>query len=150
MIILPELRQTGEFCDVKHKYSFIQVESSISLVPKASWDLVGIQTFLYKKATAHPSHLSLSLSAKKDERDTQCCMKDASSADVEWSGVGYISLVWVREVSCSLSSMQKTSLAQKPNTNMGIIKVFLDNKDFIRKWALDLIELLQFFESSRD
>lgn len=44
------------------------------------------------------------------------------------------------------------SSVKKPNTTMGIIKVLLDNrvKDLIRKWSLDLIELVQFSESPRD
>lgn len=47
--------------------------------------------------------------------------------------------------------MGKVTSVKKPNTTVGIIKIFLDArvKDFIRKKSLDLIELVQFSESSR-
>lgn len=108
---------------------------------------MGIQTSLHKKHLCVHHTSSFPCSQQKDEHSTQCCTEDTPSDGVGWAGFGYIiSLVWVREVSCSRGSVGKMSSVKKPNATMGIIKVLLDNrvKDWIRKWSLDLIELMQF------
>lgn len=129
-------------------YLFIEVKSSISLILRASWGLVGIQTFLHRKHL-HTHHTSSFPCPQKRWALSTALYKRRS---LGWCCVGWV-CVYVTCVGIeSFLSVGKITSVKKPNTTTGFTKIFLDTrvKDFIWKKSLDLIELVQFSESSRD